>query len=72
MFSEWGNKTWLRLRAIWKRPQLDRDLEDEVAFHLAMREEKNRLAGVDPQESWIHRGCGSDARSWCRREHRHL
>jgi predicted permease len=31
--------------------QLDRDLNDEVAFHLAMREEKNRLAGVTPEEA---------------------
>jgi putative ABC transport system permease protein len=51
MFSEWLNKTWLRIRTLWKRSQLDRDLNDEVAFHLSMGEEKNRLAGVDPQES---------------------
>ena len=51
MLSEWLNKTWLRLKAICKRPQLDRDLEDEVTFHLAMREEKNRLAGNDTEES---------------------
>jgi hypothetical protein len=42
MFSEWINKTWLRVKAFWNRPQLDRDFKDEVAFHLAMREEKNR------------------------------
>ena len=51
MFSEWINKTWLRVKAVWNRPQLDRDFKDEVAFHLAMREEKNRLAGIDPGES---------------------
>jgi predicted permease len=51
MFAEWGNQTWLRIKAIWKRPQLDRDLCDEVAFHLAMREEENRLAGIDPEEA---------------------
>ncbi len=51
MFSEWRNKTWLRIKTLWKRSQLDRDLEDEVAFHLAMREEKNRLVGIDPEES---------------------
>jgi putative ABC transport system permease protein len=37
---------WLRLRALARRKQLDRDLDDEVAFHLAMREEKNRTAGA--------------------------
>ena len=35
----------LRWRALWKR-RLESDLEDELAFHLAMREEKNRKAGV--------------------------
>jgi putative ABC transport system permease protein len=30
---------WLRLRALFHRRQLDRDLEDELAFHLTMREE---------------------------------
>ena len=36
----------LRWRALWKRRQLESDLEDELGFHLAMREEKNRQAGV--------------------------
>jgi hypothetical protein len=47
----WRNKTWRRAKAMWKRPQLDRDLHDEVAFHLAMREEKNRRAGMAPEEA---------------------
>jgi hypothetical protein len=29
-----------KLRTLWKRRQLEKDLEDELAFHLAMREEK--------------------------------
>jgi predicted permease len=40
MFREWRTQTWLRLKALLKRRQLDRDLNDEIAFHLAMREEK--------------------------------
>ncbi len=51
MFSEWLHQTWLRLKTLGKRPQLDRDLREEAAFHLAMREEKNRLAGIDPEEA---------------------
>ncbi|MGB6886456.1 MAG: ABC transporter permease [Candidatus Acidiferrum sp.] len=51
MFSEWRSKTWLRIKRLWKRSQLDRDLDDEVQFHLAMREEKNRRAGIDPEEA---------------------
>jgi predicted permease len=47
----WLHKARLRLNAIFRREALDRDLEDEVAFHLAMREEKNRLEGIAPDES---------------------
>ena len=43
----WIRQTWLRMRTLCRRPQLDRDLEDEVAFHLAMREQKNREDGID-------------------------
>ena len=32
------NMLWLRLKALAMRRRLDRDLEDELAFHLAMRE----------------------------------
>src|SRR5215467_11116787 len=34
----------LRWRTLWKRRQLERDLEDELAFHLAMRGENARRA----------------------------
>jgi predicted permease len=34
---EGANRTWLRVKALVRRRQLDRDLEDELAFHLAMR-----------------------------------
>src|SRR5580700_7741693 len=39
------------LRAAAKRRQLERELNDEVAFHLAMREQKNRAAGMDTDEA---------------------
>ena len=42
---------WMRLKAVFKRKQLDRDLEDELAFHLAMREAKNRERGVAGEEA---------------------
>jgi predicted permease len=47
----WLHKTRLRLKAIFHREALDRDLEEEVAFHLSMREEKNRLEGLAAGES---------------------
>jgi putative ABC transport system permease protein len=42
----WLNATWLRIRTLIHRKRLDRDLEDEIAFHLAMREEKYRQEGI--------------------------
>jgi predicted permease len=45
------HKTLLRLKAIFQRRTLDRDLEEEVAFHLAMREEKIRRDGIAPEEA---------------------
>src|SRR5579859_1651504 len=47
----WLNKFRQRLRALFKRRALDRDLDDELAFHLAMREQKNCSAGVDADEA---------------------
>ncbi len=50
MSGEWLTATWLRMKALVKRRKLDRDLEEELRFHLAMREEKNRAAGVAEDE----------------------
>jgi predicted permease len=51
VFGEWVTPTWLRVKALVKRRRLDRDLEEEMRFHLAMREEKNRTAGIAPEEA---------------------
>src|SRR5579871_1609254 len=37
---KWMTSTWLRLKAFVLRRRFDRDLDDELTFHLAMREEK--------------------------------
>ena len=42
---------WMRVKALFKRKELDRDLEDELAFHLAMREAKNRERGIAGKEA---------------------
>jgi len=42
---------WMRVKALFQTKQLDRDLEDELAFHLAMREEKNRERGIEGEEA---------------------
>src|SRR5437762_3307732 len=44
-------KLWAKVKALFKRKQLDRDLEDELAFHLTMREAKNCERGIDKQEA---------------------
>jgi predicted permease len=43
MSHEWLTEAWLRVQALVKRRRLERDLEEELQFHLAMRAEKNRL-----------------------------
>jgi predicted permease len=51
MPAGWLHDFRLRIAALGRRRQLDRDLDDEVAFHLAMRAEKNRRAGVAGKEA---------------------
>ncbi len=43
---QWASGLWLRLKALFKRRQLDRDLDEELAFHLAMREQKLQGEGA--------------------------
>src|SRR5260370_34875867 len=43
-------KIWTRIRALLRRKQLEKDLDEELAFHLAMREEKKRAGGVAAEE----------------------
>jgi predicted permease len=51
--SEWLNSLRLRLRTLTSRHQLEQDLQDEMAFHLAMREEKHRQAGVPADQARV-------------------
>ena len=44
--AEWLISLRHRLRALVRRRQLEQDLHDEVAFHLAMREEQLRASGA--------------------------
>jgi putative ABC transport system permease protein len=56
--SEWLNQLLLRVKALWRTRQLDRDLDDEMAFHLAMREQSLREDGA----------AAGDARAAARRQ----
>jgi predicted permease len=51
MPREWLTQIRLQIKALFKRQELDRDLEDEMQFHLAMREEKNRAEGLAASEA---------------------
>ena len=54
----------LRLKAMLRHRQLDQDLDDEMAFHLAMREQANRDAGLAADDARIsaRKQFGSQAR----------
>ncbi|MGB6876625.1 MAG: ABC transporter permease [Candidatus Acidiferrales bacterium] len=60
MLTEWIRAAWLRAKTLAKRRQLERDLKDELQFHLAMREEKFR-GDESPRE-------GEPARAAARRK----
>jgi predicted permease len=51
MVREHLHNLWLRLKAVVKRRQLDRDLAEELEFHLAMREQKLIEQGMPPREA---------------------
>jgi macrolide transport system ATP-binding/permease protein len=42
---------WLRIQALFRRKQFERDLQDELAFHLAMREERHRQDGMNDSQA---------------------
>jgi hypothetical protein len=46
MAREWMTNAWLRVKALVNRRRLERDLEEELEFHLAKRAEKNRRWGL--------------------------
>jgi len=53
MPHEWLKEAWLRAKALVKRKRLERDLEEELEFHLAMRAEKNRALGIGADDARV-------------------
>ena len=51
MFFEWLTNTRLRVKALFHRSRLDRDLEEELTFHLAKSAEKKSDGSGDPEEA---------------------
>jgi predicted permease len=51
MLPEWIHTIGLRVRALLKRRALDRDVEEEISFHLAMRQAKLQAEGLTPGDA---------------------
>ncbi len=51
MLPESIHGLWLRIKALFHRRRLERDLAEELEFHLAMREEKLADSGVAAEEA---------------------
>src|SRR4029077_6551178 len=47
----WRSVAGSRLRALFRRDRLERELDDEVQFHLEMQADDNVRAGMDPDEA---------------------
>ena len=47
----WARVVAARLRGLFARQRMDRELDDEVLFHLEMQIEDNLRAGMDPAEA---------------------
>ena len=47
----WRSVAGSRLRALFRRDRLERELDDEVRFHLEMLADDNMRAGMDPDEA---------------------
>jgi putative ABC transport system permease protein len=53
MAREWSTEAWLRVKTLVKRRRLERDLEEELQFHLAKRAEKNRTLGLGAEDARV-------------------
>jgi predicted permease len=53
MSHQWLTEAWLRVKALVKRRRLERDLEEELQFHLAMRAEKNRILDLGTDDARV-------------------
>lgn len=50
-FEHWVYTLPLRLRALFRRKQVDQELEDELRGHLEQQIQENLAAGMDPEEA---------------------
>jgi hypothetical protein len=45
------NKLRLRLRALFRKAEMERELDEELRFHLEKEIEHNLARGMDPEEA---------------------
>ena len=48
---KWLSEVGRRLSAVWRRRRMDRELEEEMQFHLDMQAEDNQSGGMDPEQA---------------------
>jgi putative ABC transport system permease protein len=53
MAREWWTEAWLKVKALAMRRRLERDLQEELQFHLAKRAEKNRALGLGAEDAQV-------------------
>ena len=51
MLAEWITTARMRMISLFRRRQIDRDLDDELQFHLPMVEQKLAEHGMPPEEA---------------------
>src|SRR2546430_15877044 len=49
----WADKLLLRMRSLFQRPQLERELDDELRFHLGQQIEENIAAGMNSEAAQV-------------------
>jgi predicted permease len=47
----WADKLWLRIRSLFLPPQVERELDAELRFHLEKQIQENLAVGVSPEEA---------------------
>ena len=53
MAREWLTELWLKVKGLVRRKSLERDLQEELQFHLAKRAEKNRALGLGAEDARV-------------------
>src|SRR5688572_33469268 len=62
---DWLRQTWSRLRDLFGRGRLEREMAEELRLHLEMRTERHIAAGLSPAEARLaaQRSSGGVAQS---------